>query len=66
MKKQTALTIAGMTGLICLAATIISTLGYAPWLAQIVIVFSFPLFVLFLGLWWRASDREEDIPFIGY
>jgi hypothetical protein len=67
MKKQDALGIMLVAGAVCLLAGIGgATATIAPWLAGIVIVIAFPVFVLFLGLWWNASEGEGDIPFIGY
>jgi hypothetical protein len=67
MKKKDALGIAAFAGFVCLITGIGSaTAALAPWLAAVVIVFAFPVFVVFLGLWWNASEGEEDIPFIGY
>jgi hypothetical protein len=36
------------------------------WLPVIVVVLTFPVFVLALFLWWNASNVEGDIPFTGY
>jgi hypothetical protein len=67
MKKQDALGIMLVAGVVCLFAGLGGvTATISPWLAGIVIVVTFPVFVLFLGLWWNASEGDEDIPFIGY
>jgi len=29
-------------------------------------VVAFPVFIVCLGLWWRASAGGEDLPFIGF
>jgi len=67
MKKKTAfwlmVTVAVITGL----ALILSETGTIPeWLYLSVLVAGFPLFVLFLGLWWMAREGDADIPFMGY
>ena len=67
MKKKTAfrlmVTVAGIAGL----ALILSETGTIPeWLYLAVLVAGFPLFVLFLGLWWMAREGDADIPFMGY
>jgi len=33
---------------------------------EALLVLSFPVFVISLGLWWMARDHEADIPFLGY
>jgi hypothetical protein len=67
MKKQDAFKIMLAAGLTCLLAGIGAGASViASWLAGIVIVVAFPVFVIFLGLWWNASEGEGDIPFIGY
>ncbi len=53
--------------LVCIAATGFWVTGQiAPWIAEVLLVVAFPVFVLSLGLWWMASEGKEDIPFIGY
>jgi len=34
--------------------------------AELLTVIAFPIFVIFIALWWNAKSGEEDIPFIGY
>jgi energy-converting hydrogenase A subunit I len=62
MKKQHALLGMIASGLLCAGAA-------APVpvpIAEVVLIIAFPLFVVFLGLWWNAREGEEDIPFLGY
>ncbi|MCC7564910.1 MAG: hypothetical protein KO206_01340 [Methanomicrobiaceae archaeon] len=67
MNRQKVLTIAGIAGAVCIGASGAAAAGYLPlWLAEILLVIAFPLFVLFIGLWWNAAEGDEDIPFIGY
>jgi hypothetical protein len=67
MRKKMLLTIMLVAGMTILIALSLNAAGVIPlWLYQAVIVIAFPVFVLFLGLWWMAPDREGDIPFIGY
>jgi len=35
-------------------------------LAMAVIVITFPVFVVCLGLWWRMGGGKRDVPFIGF
>ncbi len=66
-QKQNALTIATLSGIVCVAAAIAAGIGYlAVWLAEILLVVAFPIFVIALALWWSASEGDADIPFIGY
>ncbi len=67
MPKQRSLSIAAITGIVCLAAAVAAAAGFLDlWVAEILLIFAFPLFVVFLALWWSASDGVADIPFIGY
>jgi len=67
MRKKTLLMTMLVAGIIILIALLLNIAGVIPlWLYQAVIVIAFPVFALFLGLWWMAPDREGDIPFIGY
>ncbi|MDG6256084.1 MAG: hypothetical protein QCH35_00635 [Methanomicrobiaceae archaeon] len=67
MKRENALLITIAAGAVCLAAGAGWRTGYlVPWLAELLLIAAFPVFVLFLGLWWNASEGEEDIPFLGY
>ena len=67
MRKKPLLMIMLVAGMTILFALLLNMAGMIPlWLYQAVIVIAFPIFVLFLGLWWMAPDREGDIPFIGY
>lgn len=67
MRKTTAAAIAWLSGIASLAAGVLHATGTIGALAaEAVIVIGFPVFVLFLALWWRAGAGDEDIPFIGY
>ena len=67
MRKKTLLMIVLLAGMTILIALSLNAAGLIPlWLYQAVLVIVFPVFALFLGLWWMAPDREGDIPFIGY
>jgi hypothetical protein len=50
-----------VTGLLAELAGLISSVTY-----EVLLVASFPVFVICLGIWWMAREHEEDIPFIGY
>lgn len=66
-RKQSALAIATVSGIVCVAAATFAAIGYlAVWLAEILIILAFPAFVIALALWWSASEGVADIPFIGY
>jgi hypothetical protein len=64
MKKQHALLGTIGTGLLSLGMGGFALVS-APF-AELVLIIAFPLFVIFLGLWWSAPEGEEDIPFLGY
>lgn len=67
MKKTTAAAIAWISGIACVAAGVLHAAGLMePLVAEAVLVPAFPVFILFLCLWWRAGAGDEDIPFIGY
>jgi hypothetical protein len=67
MKRENALLIMIVAGAVCLTAGAGWRMGFlAPWLSEILLIAAFPVFVLFLGLWWNASEGESDIPFLGY
>ena len=67
MKKGYVLAVMAVFGGACLAAWGAEIAGVIPaWMMETVLVIAFPVFIVFLGLWWRASGGEEDIPFIGY
>lgn len=56
-----------VAGIVCILAGVAWRMAYVePWITEVLLVIAFPIFVLFLGLWWNASEGEEDIPFIGY
>lgn len=67
MKKQNALMMTALAGLVCVAASAAGSLGLLPlWTAAVLVIVSFPVFLVSLGLWWNASEKEGDTPFIGY
>ena len=67
MKKKTAFWLMVMVAVVAVLALLLSSAGTIPeWLYLAVLVAGFPLFVLFLGLWWMAREGDEDIPFMGY
>ncbi|NYT06384.1 MAG: hypothetical protein GKC04_08500 [Methanomicrobiales archaeon] len=67
MKKENAAMGMVICGVICCAAGALLWLSLLEaWISALLIVAAFPFFVVFLGLWWNASEREGDIPFIGY
>jgi hypothetical protein len=67
MKKRTAFWVMIVALLVCIAASGFWAVGQIPvWIAEVLLVVAFPVFVLSLGLWWMASEGKEDIPFIGY
>jgi hypothetical protein len=66
-RKQNALATAAISGIVCVAAAIAAGIGYLTvWLAEILLIVAFPVFIIALALWWSASEGEADIPFIGY
>ncbi len=67
MKKRTALIIGLSAGGISVIAGLLATIGYlSVMVAELLTVIAFPIFVIFIALWWNAKSGEEDIPFIGY
>jgi hypothetical protein len=67
MKKKTLLAVWLVAGIAIVGAAVLNIAGAVPpWLSGAVIVIAFPVFMLFLCLWWMAPDRDGDIPFIGY
>jgi hypothetical protein len=67
MKKKTAFWLMVTVAVIAGLALILSETGtIQEWLYLAVLVAGFPLFVLFLGLWWMAREGDADIPFMGY
>ena len=67
MKKKTAFWLMVTVAVIAVLALILWETGTIPeWLYLAVLVAGFPLFVLFLGLWWMAREGDADIPFMGY
>lgn len=55
------------TGIICILGWFGQYMGFIPfWLMEAILVLFVPAFIVFLGLWWMASEGEEDIPFLGY
>ncbi|MCG7854811.1 MAG: hypothetical protein MIO88_03040 [Methanoregulaceae archaeon] len=67
MKKKTAFWLMVTVAVIAVLALILSETGTIPeWFYLAVLVAGFPLFILFLGLWWMAREGDADIPFMGY
>ncbi|MCK8519566.1 hypothetical protein [Methanoculleus sp. 7T] len=67
MKKQTALITGLAAGGVSVAAGLLAAGGYLPvWAAGLLTIVAFPVFVIFIALWWNAKSGDEDIPFIGY
>ena len=67
MKKESFLAVTIITAVILVIAAYAVLIGTEPeWLPVIVVVLTFPVFVLALFLWWNASNIDGDIPFIGY
>jgi MFS superfamily sulfate permease-like transporter len=67
MNKTSIKAILAISALICIIAGFSAIDGLIPeWMAAALIVVSFPIFVLSLGMYWKASDKEGDYPFIGY
>lgn len=67
MKKNTAFWLMVTVAVVAGLALILTMAGTIPqWLYLAVLVAGFPLFVLFLGLWWMAREGDADIPFMGY
>jgi len=67
MKKQTAGAVMVAAGVVCVAASAAWRLGLLEtWLAIVLNVVAFPFFLVALGLWWNAAEKEGDTPFIGY
>ncbi|MDK2975045.1 MAG: energy-converting hydrogenase subunit [Methanofollis sp.] len=67
MKKQNALIMTVLAGGVCIAASVAGSAGLLPlWAAAVLVIVFFPVFLVSLGLWWNASEKEGDTPFIGY
>lgn len=67
MIKQTARAVAVAAGLVCVAASVAWRLGLIEtWVSIVLNVVAFPFFLVALGLWWNAAEKEGDTPFIGY
>lgn len=67
MKKESYLVVTIITAIILGLASYAVSIGIEPgWLPVIVVVLTFPVFILALFLWWNASNIEGDIPFTGY
>jgi len=67
MKKRTTILIMGICLILIALAELLSTSGLLPvWAGFILIVLTFPWFLLALMLWWKAPGGEKDLPFIGY
>lgn len=67
MNKESYLAVTIITAVILGLAAYAVSIGTEPgWLMVIVVVLTFPVFILALFLWWNASNVEGDIPFTGY
>jgi Zn-dependent protease with chaperone function len=67
MNRGTAGGVTVIFGALCLLAAALHTVALLPpVLTGGIIVVCFPPFVLFLGLWWRAGEKEADLPFVGW
>jgi hypothetical protein len=67
MKKSNVFAGMVVAGLVCLLSWGGLLAGMLElWMTESLLVIAFPIFAVFLGLWWKASEGEEDIPFIGY
>lgn len=67
MNKESYLAVTIITAAILVLAAYAVSIGIEPgWLSVIVVVLTFPVFILALFLWWNASNVEGDIPFTGY
>jgi len=41
--------------------------GLQPaWIFPLLFIIIFPGFILSLFSWWKASEEDEDLPFMGY
>lgn len=67
MKKQTALTIGLAAGGVSIVAWFLAVSGHLPIpAAELITIVAFPVFIIFIALWWSAKSGDEDTPFIGY
>ncbi|HPY59501.1 MAG TPA: hypothetical protein PLG55_02090 [Methanospirillum sp.] len=67
MNKESYLAVTIITAVILVLSAYAVSIKIEPgWLPVIVVVLTFPVFVLALFLWWNASNVEGDIPFTGY
>ena len=67
MNKESYLAVTIITAVIlALSAYGVSIKTEPGWLLVIVVVLTFPVFILALFLWWNASNTDGDIPFTGY
>lgn len=67
MEKKGYLALAIFTGMVCVVMAAAPAFGYVPfWLSGVAVSIAFPFFILTLYLWWTFSEKEGDIPFIGY
>lgn len=67
MNKESYLAVTIITAVILVLSGYAVSIKIEPgWLPVIVVVLTFPVFVLALFLWWNASNVEGDIPFTGY
>jgi len=67
MNKESYLAVTIITAVILVLSGYAVSIKIEPgWLPVIVVVLTFPVFVLALFLWWNASNVDGDIPFTGY
>ena len=67
MKKGFIKLLLAISALACIIPGFLAMAGFMEeWIAAAVLVVSFPVFVVSLGLWWKASEKDGDYPFIGY
>ncbi|WP_153015892.1 hypothetical protein [Methanofollis ethanolicus] len=67
MKKQTARAVTAAAGMVCVASSAAWRFGLVEtWVSIVLTVVAFPFFLVALGLWWNAAEKEGDTPFIGY
>jgi len=67
MKMRSIKTLLAISAIVCIIAGFSAIDGYIEeWIAAAIVVVFFPVFVVSLGLWWKASDKEGDYPFVGY
>ncbi|MDD4300162.1 MAG: hypothetical protein PHO78_05875 [Methanomicrobium sp.] len=67
MKKKSIKAVLAISALILAASAVLSVFNYLEeWICALIIVLSFPVFVISLGMYCKESDKDGDYPFIGY